>query len=400
MSSDSIHDHLIIGGGISGLGLAHASVRAGLRTLVLERQPQVGGCMHSHAFPEAAGFWTELGAHTCYNSYGHLVDILTDLGLTSALAPKAKLPFRMLGSEGPRSIMSRLHPLELLLSLPRLATAKRDEANVAQYYGRVLGQRNYQDLFAPAFDALICQPAGEFPADLLFRRKPRRKEIPRSYSLPQGLGGIPAAIASQPGLETRVGQGAAQVSRSGDLFQVRTENGAILEARHLSLALPPDEAARLLAGSYPALAELLGHIQMARIESVAVVVPRDALAWPPLAGVIAPNDAFYSLVSRDYLEHPQYRGFTFHFRPDGRDLAWRLERIAQVLGLPRARILAVHHKINRLPALRLGHRELTQRLDAHLAGQPLGLTGNYFFGVSIEDCLTRSAGEFLRLFGD
>jgi protoporphyrinogen oxidase len=54
--------------------------------------------------------------------------------------------------------------------------------------------------------------------------------------------------------------------------------------------------------------------------------------------------------------------------------------------------------INRLPSLALGHAELTSEIDGHLDGERLGLTGNYFGGVSIEDCLLRSRSEFERLY--
>ena len=45
-----------------------------------------------------------------------------------------------------------------------------------------------------------------------------------------------------------------------------------------------------------------------------------------------------------------------------------------------------------------GHADLVARLDEALAGTRLGITGNWFIGVSIEDCLTRSRKEVDRLF--
>jgi hypothetical protein len=39
-----------------------------------------------------------------------------------------------------------------------------------------------------------------------------------------------------------------------------------------------------------------------------------------------------------------------------------------------------------------------ERLDRALAGTRIAVTGNWFLGVSIEDCLTRSLGEHQRLF--
>ena len=53
---------------------------------------------------------------------------------------------------------------------------------------------------------------------------------------------------------------------------------------------------------------------------------------------------------------------------------------------------------NRLPSLVLGHTDLIAEIDSRLSGERLGLTGNYFAGVSIEDCLLRSRSEFERLY--
>lgn len=399
MTGDTpIYDNLIIGGGISGLGLGHLCVRKGLRTLVLEREEQIGGCIRSHTFWEAGGFWVELGSHTCYNSYGHLLDMITDLGLESDLRAKEKVSFKLLGRDGLRSVFSRIHPLELALSVPRLFTEKKAGRSVADYYSRVLGERNYRELFGPAFNAVICQPAGEFPADKLFRRKPRRKKAPRSFTLPDGLSDIPATIAVQEGLETRIGTGATGIAREGGLFRVISDHGGEFLSHHLSLALPPDDAAALLADAFPELAKPLGEIRMAAIDSVAVAIPGEELDIAPLAGIIAPDDDFYAAVSRDYMEDSLFRGFCFHFVPDRLDREQQIERICAVLGIDRAAIVDMAYRRNRLPALRVGHDALVARIDAALAGTGLALTGNYFLGVSIEDCLTRSAAEFERVF--
>lgn len=395
----TIYDNLIIGGGISGLGLGHYCARKGLRTLLLEREEQVGGCIRSHTFWEAGGFWVELGSHTCYNSYGHLLDLISDLGLEDDLRLKEKVGFKLLGPDGLHSLFSRLHPLELARSLPRLLWEKKAGKSVADYYSRVLGARNYRELFGPAFNAVICQPAEEFPADKLFRRKPRRKEMPRSFTLPDGLSDIAVSIAIQEALETRIDTRATGIARDGDRFRVTTEDGGELLSRHLSLALPPDAAATLLADVFPELAKPLGEIRMAAIDSVAVAVLREELDIAPLAGIIAPGDDFYAAVSRDYMEDSLFRGFCFHFVPDRLDREQQIERICTVLGIDREAIVDIAHRRNRLPALRVGHDALVAEIDGALAGTGLALTGNYYLGISIEDCLTRSAAEFERVFG-
>ena len=138
---------------------------------------------------------------------------------------------------------------------------------------------------------------------------------------------------------------------------------------------------------------------MAEFETLVLVFRNTDLELPPLAGLIAIEDAFYSSVSRDFLPDPSYRGFAFHFRPGVLDAAAQVERACAVLGVAPSRIAAQSRVHNRLPALRYGHTDLVHQLDAALAGTRLGVTGNWFLGVSIEDALTRSRSESDRLFG-
>src|SRR4029078_2167517 len=46
-----------------------------------------GGCLATGA-PE--GFWIELGAHTCYTSYGAFIELLEGLDLMGELQPRGK----------------------------------------------------------------------------------------------------------------------------------------------------------------------------------------------------------------------------------------------------------------------------------------------------------------------
>ena len=391
-------DHIVIGAGISGLGSAHFSVRRGLQTLVLERSGRVGGCLNSCRFPAAADFWVEAGSHTCFNSYGTLLDILGDLDLLGHLVEKQRLRYSLYRDGIRKPVLSALHPLELAISLPRLPFTRKQGRSVADYYSAILGRRNYRDLFSPAFSAVICQPAGDFPAELLFRRKPRNKRVVRSFTLPQGLEQIARAMAGQQGVEVKTGQTITGIRAENRRFVVQSAPGGEYTAARLTLAVPPDAAAQLLPERFAGIAAVLRKIAMSEIDSLSVCVPASALELPSLAGLIAVGDDFYSMVSRDYLAHPEYRGFSFHFRHASRDAANRLQRAAAVLGIGAERIAGTRHTRNRLPALRTGHDELVRHIDAALEHTGLGLTGNYFYGVSIEDCLTRSRSEFLRLF--
>lgn len=398
MSQD--FEHIVIGAGISGLGMAHRSARRGIATLVLESTGRVGGCMNSRTFPGCGDFWTEAGTHTCFNSYGHLLDTLADLGLMDRLRGKGKLHYKLWHGGERRSIFSALHPLELVLSLPRLLfIGNKAGKRVAEVYGAGLGRRNYRDLFGPAFRAVICQEADDFPADLLFRRKPRRREVMRSFTFPGGLSDIPQAIARQDGLEVRTGRRVSGVVREQDGFRVLLADGDALGSRYLTLAVPPDAAAALLPEGLQELRDLVGGIGISEIETLVLCVPAEELEHlPPVAGFISVDDAFYSMVSRDYLPDERYRGFAFHFQRGTLDAGTQVERICRALEITESRIAGLSWVSNRLPMLRAGHQDLVRKVDRSLAGGHLAITGNWFFGVSIEDCLTRSHQEYERLF--
>lgn len=390
-------DHLVIGAGISGLGMAHYSLRRGLRTLVLEQNERPGGCVRSHAFPSANGFWAELGAHTGYNSYGHLLDILQELGLSGALTAKQKLRYALLVGDGVRSILSRLHPLELLTSLPRLAFTPKEGRSVEDFYTRVLGRRNYRDLFGHAFDAVICQSAGAFPAELLFRKKPRRKGVMRSFTLPGGLEDLVRVLTQQPGLVLRLGQRVTGVRRVNGEFAIALGGSPEVRSRYLTLAVPPDQALALLPEGFDGARAALAGIGLSEIDSVAVAVPSEAVKLAPLAGLIGVHQDLLSMVSRDYLPDADHRGFTFHYRRTGQDPVTHHRHIARVLGVAETDLKGVAHTTNRLPALRGDQGARVRAIDTALAGSPLALTGNYFNGLSLEDCLIRSAAEMQRL---
>jgi len=397
MSQD--FEHIVIGAGISGLGMAHRSVKRGVSTLVLEGEDRVGGCMNSQTFPGCGDFWTEAGSHTCFNSYGHLLDTLRDLDLLEHATAKRKLHYQLWHSNERQSIFSSLYPWELIRSLPRLFTNTRAGQSVAEFASAGLGRRNYRDLFGPAFRAVVCQEVDHFPAELLFRRKPRRKGIMRSFTFPGGLSDIPRAIVCQNGLEVRTGQRASKVVHESGGYQVLTAVGEVFRGRYLTLAVPPGAAAVLLPEGVEELRNLVGSIGVAEIETVVVCVSAAALEQlPPLAGLISIDDAFYSMVSRDYLPDEGHRGFAFHFRPQALDTDAQLVRICQTLGITKKQIVGLFRVSNQLPALRAGHPDLVQKIDALLAGGRLAMTGNWFFGVSIEDCLTRSHQECERLF--
>jgi len=391
--------HIVIGGGISGLSAAHYALRAGIDTLVIERDGRPGGCMHTHAFDELDGFWVEAGSHSCFNSYGNLIQILEQIDHLDRATAKAKQSYKLWKGGKRRSILSALHPLELAASLPRLFAGGKEGKSVADYYGRGLGRKNYRDLFGPAFRSVICQDADDFPAEALFRKKPRRKDVLRSFTMPGGLTDIPQAIAAQPGLSTLFGHGVDSIRADGAGFRVDLTDGTTRRCRYLTLAVPPDVAVGLLGGINAEAAGVVGDIGVVEIDSLLLAFESQALSVPELAGLISVDGPFLSAVSRDFLADPRLRGFAFHFPGDRYGEDERLDAACKALDTKPERAAAVAHVRNRLPSLRTGHGARIDALDRALAGGPVAVTGNWFLGVSIEDCVTRSRAEQERLFG-
>jgi len=389
------YDLIVIGAGVSGLTLASRAKRRGWSTLVLEQADRPGGCLASHRFQgEAQGFWTELAAHTCYNSYAALLELLDGGPLMARLQPRVKRSWRVLADGRLLSVFARMHWPTLLPSLPRLFFTAKAGLGLRDYYSRVLGRRTYDALLRHAFSAVSVQPADDFPADLLFRKKPRRKDIPRSFSFKTGLSEVAEGLAE--GLELRTGTVVTGLAWEGMGYRVATAAGEI-RCRRLALAVPAWEAARLLQPVHPELAARLAGITPAEVESLTVAVPAEAVRLPPVAGLIGVDDDFYSMVSRDVFPDTRWRGFSFHFRPGRLDRAGKLARIAQVLGVDAEALRDIGERVSQLPALKAGHAGRLAEIDRLLAAQPLALTGNYFLGVAIGDCAERSATEFGRL---
>jgi hypothetical protein len=232
----SQHDVIIVGGGISGMSLAHYCAKKGLKPFVMEKSGRMGGTFNSC---RTDNFWFELGAHSCYNSYGNLVDLLREIGSLDKIIKPVSAGYKLFTKDGIKSILSQMSFPELLFSLPRMFGAKMDGETVESYYSKIVGKRNFEQAIGPMFNAVICQKANEFPADMLFKKRARRKEVLKKFGLPGGLQSIIDAVVADPAVETAADKHVTEIAFADNFFTM----GAAAEA----VATTPIRATNFIA---------------------------------------------------------------------------------------------------------------------------------------------------------
>jgi UDP-galactopyranose mutase len=133
------------------------------------------------------------------------------------------------------------------------------------------------------------------------------------------------------------------------------------------------------------------------VESLGFAVRADKVASLPVSTFLVPReDVFHSVVTRDPVPDPAWRGFAFHFKPGlARDA--KLLRAAKLLGLGPADLEDVAERRATLPSPVLGHAELVREIDRLSEGRRLCVGGNWFAGLSLEDCVERSRQEWRRV---
>jgi len=394
------NDVVVVGGGISGLSLAFYCVQAGMKTTILEKNDTTGGSFASpHYSANGKKFWLEMGAHTCYSSYQNLLEIIETCGMKDAIVARAKVPFTLFMDGKIKSIVSQLNIPELLFSAPNLFKLKKDGESVKSYYSKIVGTKNYREVISHFFNAVPSQLTDDFPADMMFKSRPKRKDVLKNYTFKDGLQSVARTISARSGLNVFTSQEVSSLRYVNGLYEVRTADGGEYSAKTLVLATPSLVTSKLLRDIKPDIAKHFGVLKAAEVDSLGVIVSKENISMKPVAALISPNEVFCSGVSRDTVPDDNYRGFVFHFQP-GLDDKTKRSRITEVLGVGMSKIEHTFSKINTVPSLRLGHHQWLEKTNAMLKGEKsLLLTGNYFGGMAIEDCVSRSRSEFDRLQG-
>ncbi|OIP01237.1 MAG: hypothetical protein AUJ97_07260 [Bacteroidetes bacterium CG2_30_32_10] len=391
------YDIVVIGAGISGSSFAFFSAQRGKRVLILEKNERLGGALCSQK-NSTQDYWVDLGAHTCYNSYNSFIKLIKSLQLGKQIAPLAKLHFFFYENHQLKSVISKLNIIALFYNLI-LKKASKESSTVKQYYSKKVGTKNYENVLKYAFRAVISQIADDFPADIfLKKRKYRNKKIPKKFSIHGGMQSVVEKISKSDNIETINNFTINQIviDYSGNRYTITSTNeNDKIQTKNIAIATPPLEAARLLLNIAPDIAKTLNKYTQEVIVSISVVIAKENIKVKKVAGIIFTSDNLYSAVSRDKVDHSSLRAFTFHFKKETQIEKYYTDKICEVLSIKKEDIVDTKIVENSLPRITMNNN--IQKLIVQCNNMNnLYVVGNYFYGLSIEDCVNRSLDESER----
>jgi protoporphyrinogen/coproporphyrinogen III oxidase len=274
---------VIVGGGISGLALAHQLAARGAPFVLLEATDRVGGVIRSG---RVEGHLLEWGPQRGRLTR-ELADLVDDLGIRGELirAP-ADLPLYVYRRgrlrRVPFSIGGFLRsdilswPGKFRILLEPFTAAARDDESVADFFTRKIGREAYENLAGPLYGGLYASDPQEMIIGLSLRHVLREFRVGRSMLVPLlrrgGTIAPPDACSFTEGMETltrallerhrsaiRLESPVTGIAREGAGYSVHTGDDRI-RAEHVVVTSPAPTAARLLGNVAPDVAQRVGML--------------------------------------------------------------------------------------------------------------------------------------------
>ncbi len=265
----------IVGGGITGLSVAHRLTEAGVECRVFEAQDQVGGVIRSRKVEGHLLDWGPQRARLVkdVSDLVHELDLVDELvtspdGLPLLVYRSGRLrevPFSA-GAFLTSSVVSSLGKLRAALE-PFTSGADPDES-VAGFFSRKVGREVYETLIGPLYGGLYASD----PADMVvglslghvlrefsvgrslvlsFLRRGGRVSPPAACTFRNGMQTLPLALAERLGERVSLSCPVRRLRRSGEsAWEVESDEG-ILKARAVVVTTPAPVASMLLEGVAP-----------------------------------------------------------------------------------------------------------------------------------------------------
>ncbi len=384
---------MVIGAGVSGLTAAWRLQQQGVRVVVLEAGPRVGGQVSTTSF---AGLPVELGAEGVHLAAPDTAALLNELDLLADVVEARsggtwvdvrgtvrRLPAGV-GPAGPTRLWpvvrsGVLSPSGLARAALEPALAGRrvtDDVAVADFVAARFGRQVVDRLVDPLLGGIhagdvhrlslrACAPqlvdAAERGRSLsLAGRRPRHPAPgaapgapltpPALVSWPRGLTTLVSALEHRLDEPVRLGCRVASLARdpSGAGYRVGLATGEVLPADAVVVAVPARAASSLITGLHPAAATALAEIRSASVATVLAEMPHSRST-----------------------DHAALRG-TGLLVPSG---SGRLLRAATFVTAKWPHLAAADRRVVRLSAGRSGEHVVGRLSDAELVGALLGDLG-------------------------
>jgi oxygen-dependent protoporphyrinogen oxidase len=275
---------VIVGGGITGLSLAHHLARLGVPHRVLEAAGEPGGVIRS---AEVDGHVLDWGPQRTRLT-GPVGELVKELGLEDeVITAPADLPLFVYAAGKLRvapfsaadfvrsDLLSPAAKLRVLLE--PLTGAPRNDESVAALFRRKIGDQAYERLVGPLYgglyasdpeDMVVGSSLGRVLAEFgigrsllapLIRRG-GRIDPPPAVSFRRGMQTLPLALAAHDAANVHLSTPVRRLARSGDGWRVETD-AETLDASAVVVTVGAAEASRLLADVAPDAASRIGTLR-------------------------------------------------------------------------------------------------------------------------------------------
>jgi len=433
------HKALIVGGGISGLSAAYYLSKAGVRPILVERSPQVGGVIRTSV---QQGCVLEAGPDGFMAAKPWAMDLIRELGLADQIIGSndhsrityivrhgklvalpdglmMMVPTKIMPLVG-TSLFGWGTKIRMGLEFFRRPNGRHPDRSVYDFLMDHFGQESLDYLAEPllagvyggdpkqmSVNSVLSRFAeietkyGSLTRGVLVAPKPPRIPGPKSFlwTLKNGLGELIEKL--RPSADVVHGTVEA-LERNGAAFRARV-NGEWMEAENVVLAAPAGDCAKLVGSANAELAELLFNIPYTSSITIALGYRKDTFDHPLKGhGFLVPK------LERQYLMGCTWVGNKFNHRvPDdmvllrcfvgGNGLALADEELvaaarSELRGIMGLQAQPVFHSVARWPnamaQYTVGHQQRVERIEGILQTIPgLHLAGNAYRGIGIPDCV-------------
>lgn len=443
------HKALIVGGGISGLSAAYYLSKAGVRPVLVEKSPQVGGVIRTSV---QQGCVLEAGPDGFMAAKPWAMDLIRELGLADQIIGSndhsrityivrhgklvplpdglmMMVPTKIMPLVG-TSLFGWGTKIRMGLEFFRRPNGKHPDRSVYDFLMDHYGQESIDYLAEPllagvyggdpkqmSVNSVLTRFAeietnyGSLTRGVLAAPKPPKTSGPKSFlwTLKNGLGELIEKL--RPSADVVHGT-VEELERNGAVFRARV-NGEWMEAENVVLAAPAGDCAKLVGSSNAELAELLSNIPYTSSITMALGYRKDTFDHPLKGhGFLVPK------LERQYLMGCTWVGNKFNHRvPDdmvllrcfvgGNGLALTDEELvaaarSELRGIMGLQAQPVFHSIARWPnamaQYTVGHQQRVERIEAIMKTIPgLHLAGNAYRGIGIPDCVKMGKDAAARI---